>query len=68
MSGDFTCARCGETFEKAWTDEEAAAEAAGLFSPVELEDVAVICDDCFCEFAPHIPRLRAEAMTGEKEP
>lgn len=65
MSTDtFTCARCGGTWEKIRTDEEAMAEARGLWSPAELEDTAVICDDCFKEFMPHVPRIRAEMRLG----
>jgi len=60
MSGTYTCARCGGTFGKGWSDEEAATEAAGSFTAVELEEVAVVCDDCYKEFMPHLPRIRAE--------
>lgn len=44
----FTCARCGGTFDKGWTDEEAAAEANDLFpAAVNEHPLAVICDDCW---------------------
>ena len=47
----FTCARCGRTFEKARSDEEAAAEARSLWTPETMaDDQAVICDPCFREF------------------
>jgi len=45
----FTCAICGETFEKGWMDEEAAAEAEKVFG-AHLDDDAVVCDDCFKQF------------------
>jgi hypothetical protein len=41
---DFTCECCGGTFPKAWTDEEAQAEAAASGF---VDDLVVICDDCF---------------------
>lgn len=46
----FTCANCGETYEKTWSDEEAAAEAAGLFPGLDITDpdaAPVVCDGCF---------------------
>lgn len=43
----YTCAMCGETNIKGWTDEEAEAEKDDIFGPVPLEDCDVICDDCF---------------------
>jgi hypothetical protein len=56
----FTCYRCGETFEKGWSDEEAEAEARGLLSDAEMDDKVTVCDDCYVLVVPHIPRLRAE--------
>jgi hypothetical protein len=54
----FTCAVCGETFEKAWSDEDADAEAAALWTPEELAGgIAIICDDCF---QPNIERVQEE--------
>lgn len=45
----FTCANCGGEFEKSWSDEEAAAEAASLIPAEQFEEsgTAVVCDDCF---------------------
>jgi hypothetical protein len=60
MDGTYTCDLCGQTYEKAWTDEEALAEAEDNFSPAELEDTAVVCDDCYRKFMPELPRTRAE--------
>jgi hypothetical protein len=48
MSESFTCAECGGTFEKAWSDEEARAEADENFGD-ELVDPVVVCDDCYQE-------------------
>jgi hypothetical protein len=47
VSDTYTCAHCGGTFVKGWTDEEANAEAAEAFAPSELEDVALVCEDCW---------------------
>jgi len=47
----YTCARCGGTFEKVRSDEEAMAEARSLWTPETMADPqAVICDPCFREF------------------
>jgi hypothetical protein len=47
----FTCERCGGTFGKTRSDEEAVAEAESLWAPEALADPqAVICDPCFQEF------------------
>lgn len=56
----FTCALCGGTFKKGWSEEEAIAEAHENFSAVELEDAAVICDDCYKLFMPAVPGIRAQ--------
>lgn len=47
MSATFTCDRCGGTFPKAWSDDEAEAESRELFGEIEPTERAVICDDCF---------------------
>jgi hypothetical protein len=41
----FTCAACGDTFNKEWSDEEAKAEAAKKFP--NDSDMVVVCDDCY---------------------
>lgn len=43
----FRCAKCGGTFIKARSDEEAQAEAEEQFTAEELTETAVICDDCY---------------------
>jgi hypothetical protein len=57
----FTCANCGDTHEKIWSDEEAAAEAEELFPGMDVTDpaeAAVVCTSCY----EHIMgRARAEA-------
>ena len=67
MSETFTCESCGKTLEKGWTDEEAAAEAEGLFPGIDLSDPAeagTVCDACFQHI---MARARAEApeLIGE---
>lgn len=44
---------CGGVFEKAWSDEEAAAERDGLFPDVPQEDCGIVCDDCFQKMSAH---------------
>lgn len=61
VSETFTCDNCGETFDKTWSDAEAAAEAQELFPGIDIsnpDEAGVVCDDCF----EHIMgRVRAEA-------
>jgi hypothetical protein len=49
MDNTFKCDRCGGCFEKGWTDEERDLEATdnGFFDNVKLEDLLVVCDDCY---------------------
>lgn len=45
MSNEYTCAMCGETLTKGWTDEEALAEKeANGFQEMECD---LVCDDCY---------------------
>ncbi len=52
VSDTYECAQCHGVFTKAWSDEEAIAEAEALWTPGEMaeEGAAVICDDCFKTF------------------
>ena len=45
-ASQFTCAHCGGTFEKEWSDDEAMAEAAANWGD-KLEDPVPVCDDCY---------------------
>jgi len=45
MGDMFTCENCNGTFEKAWTDKEAEAEAIKEYG--NLDDMAMVCDDCW---------------------
>jgi hypothetical protein len=61
MIWQFTCASCGGTFKKGWSDEEAAAEAQELFPGIDVSDpdeAGVVCDGCFRHI---MDRARAEA-------
>jgi hypothetical protein len=57
----YTCAACGEAYEKIRTGVDAMAEAEALFSHAELASKVRVCDDCWEAFMPELPRLRAEA-------
>lgn len=54
-SSNFTCAVCGETFEKLRTDEEAMAEAKEKFGDDLGDDLLVVCDDCFRKMTAVLP-------------
>lgn len=47
MDNNFTCAACGETFEKAISDEKALAEKDALFPDVPIDECTMVCDDCW---------------------
>lgn len=47
MTDTFTCASCGNTYPKGWTDEEAEVESKALWGDMPASEMAVICDDCF---------------------
>lgn len=48
----YVCARCGGTFDKGWTDEEALAEKEVLWGPEidRAEQFIILCNDCFEAF------------------
>jgi hypothetical protein len=58
---EFTCAECGETHEKGWSDEEAAAEHIALYGRRPDPDAGVLCDDCFEGFRAWLKGLGPEA-------
>ena len=47
---DFTCDKCGESFIKGWSSEEARKEFDNAPYNIPGDEIAVICDDCFNEF------------------
>jgi hypothetical protein len=55
MAETFTCAMCGKTYDKEWTDEEAMAEAEGIFGDQLGDDPDVVCDDCFNKMGGAVP-------------
>ena len=66
MSETFTCARCGATHEKDWSDEEAAAEAEEFFPGMDVSDPqesAVVCTPSY-EYLMGRARAEAPEMIG----
>ncbi len=50
VTDTFTCDNCHRTFDKTWSDEEAAAEAQENFPGIDITDpdeAGVVCDACF---------------------
>ena len=47
--GKYTCAKCNNTYEKGWSDEEAENEYASNFKAAadSGEPRAMVCDDCY---------------------
>lgn len=52
----YKCAVCQETFESAWTDEDAWKESKELWGDLPPESLVVICDDCFQKNKPLKPK------------
>jgi hypothetical protein len=47
LNNTFKCGRCGKTFEKGWTDDEALEESFALFGEkIAADDRAFLCDPC----------------------
>jgi hypothetical protein len=66
MAETFTCAGCGATHEKDWSDEEAAAEAEEFFPGIDVSDPqesAVVCTPCY-EYLMGRARAEAPEMIG----
>lgn len=61
MTNKYTCEACGGTFEAAWTEAEAKAEADAVYQPGELdrEGAAMVCHDCWLEMRVAIPDMDA---------
>jgi Fe2+ or Zn2+ uptake regulation protein len=43
----FTCAKCGEFFESAWTQEEAMTEKNRDWAGVPFTECVIVCDGCY---------------------
>jgi DNA-directed RNA polymerase subunit RPC12/RpoP len=54
-SKEYKCSMCGEVFESLWSDEEAIEETHENFGDYEIEDCAVVCDDCYKRMTSEIP-------------
>lgn len=52
MAEQYTCAACGETYDKGWSDEEAEGELAETFPGFDVEECSLVCDDCFQAMKP----------------
>ncbi|KKL81312.1 hypothetical protein LCGC14_1995980 [marine sediment metagenome] len=63
MSATYACEQCGGTFTDTWTEEEALAEAATLWTNEERErsGMARVCEDCFNEIMERLGRSAALA-------
>lgn len=48
-SDEYTCKKCGGTFKKAWSDEEAIAETMAVHGVDSTTGMDVVCDDCYRE-------------------
>jgi hypothetical protein len=57
MAEKYTCAACGGTFSKGWSEEEALAESRDVFGvdPAQDPTMAVVCDDCYKAMTAVIP-------------
>ncbi len=48
----YKCAACGEVFEKGVSDEEALQEKEELWGEIPLEQMVLVCDDCWKKMFP----------------
>ncbi len=63
MADTYTCACCGETFEKGRDDAEALAETKAIFGNLRPEEMAIVCEDCYKLLDPaNHPHMVEEAM------
>jgi hypothetical protein len=46
---EYTCAVCGQTFTKGWSDEEAAKEREETFPGFDESECDLVCDTCYKE-------------------
>lgn len=56
--GKFTCIKCGETFDKAWSDADAMADANARFPEGDISPDP-ICGDCYGDFLAWFERMRS---------
>jgi DNA-directed RNA polymerase subunit RPC12/RpoP len=66
---DYTCDRCGGTFARTRSDEEAAHEATvlwGVPSPQTDPAMALVCEECFHQVMAWLHR-RTSARPGAEE-
>jgi len=47
MSDTYVCEKCKKEYPKGSSDEEMLEEKRHLFPKVNVDDCAVICDDCW---------------------
>jgi hypothetical protein len=53
----YTCAGCGGTFDKGWSDEEADAESVATFGVRgDAPGMATVCDPCYQQIMRVAPR------------
>lgn len=64
MSDSFTCAECGGTFGKGWSDEEGQAEARRNGFDPDAHDMVVVCDPCYMAMTAAIPETIVPAPPG----
>jgi hypothetical protein len=49
-TNEYRCMRCGNVYEKLWSDEEALAELNEKYPGFTAEDAQILCDDCNTAF------------------
>jgi hypothetical protein len=64
QSNSFTCEQCKGVFIKGQTDEESMEEANKAFTPEELADTVVVCDECWKLLLEAIPELKSRYGKG----
>ncbi len=52
--GHYRCELCRGIFRKGWTDEDCITERIQNFGTQDIDDDAIVCDDCFQKIMPVI--------------
>jgi len=65
MADTFRCDGCEQSFPKAWSDADAVAELESKYPGVDVEDCAVVCDDCQNRLT-QMPGIRLQTVSTHR--
>ena len=56
-TNEYRCDMCGKTYGKEISDKEAVSEKEELFGDMPMDDMAIVCDDCWNKLKDRFPEL-----------